>query len=287
MKWFRSNFKIILAIVWLNFVLSMVTWWWINGVTELRKYSNVDADAIRKIHMLTWEGAFFLIAIFVGGVAILILLYRDKLRIEQMRLFFSNFNHDLKTSIARVRLQTDLIAEEIKGSEHLVRLTEDINRLNLQLENSLLLSTHFGSQLLVEDFKLSQIISELRSECEEVEIKLKADVRLRGDRRVLSSLFRNLIHNSILHGKAKAIMLAPHTVSHGRVRIDFLDDGIGFLGSEEQLKTLGRSLQSSSGRRGFGLFVSQNLLRKMGGNMTFSKPKNGFCAQITVPGAIL
>src|SRR5689334_134119 len=137
MKWLRQNLKMILALLWLNFALSMVAWWWINGLEELKRFSQTDPETLRKIRMIKWEGSFFLAAICLGGIALLVLLYRDKVRHEQMRLFFSNFNHDLKTSIARVRLQTDLLREGMKGSEPLNRLTHDVNRLNLQLENSL------------------------------------------------------------------------------------------------------------------------------------------------------
>ena len=286
MKRIRTNLKMIAAFLWLGFALSMVGWWWWNGVTELKRFSAVDDESIRKIRMLTWEGAFFFGAIVVGGLALLVLIYRDKIRIEQMRLFFSNFNHDLKTSITRIRLQTELIEEDLKGAESLSRLKEDINRLNLQLENSLLLSTHFGSNLLLEEFKLSEIIRTLRSECPEIEIKLKNEVSIKGDRRVISSLFRNLIYNSLLHGRAQSISLTPKTIAANKIEIQFMDDGVGYAGSQEQLATLGRSLQSQSGRRGFGLFVSRNLLNKMNGDITFTRPEKGFCAHVLVEGRL-
>jgi len=62
------NLKITLAIIWLMFASSMVAWWWFNGLLELKHFSNPsDPEVLRKIRMISWEGSFFLGAIFIGG----------------------------------------------------------------------------------------------------------------------------------------------------------------------------------------------------------------------------
>jgi signal transduction histidine kinase len=281
------NFKITLAGLWLTFAVSMVAWWWFNGLTELKHFSNPnDPEVLRKIRMITWEGSFFLAAIVIGGASLLILLFRDKARHDQMRLFFSNFNHDLKTSIARVRIQTELLAEQMAPSEPLRRLTEDVNRLNLQLENSLLHSTQMEATLFYEHLKLSEVLRELRPECEELEIKLLNDALIHGDRRIVTSLFRNLIHNSLLHGESTAISIQGKSRGPNRIELTFVDNGSGFQGAEEHFKLLGTSYSRSSGRRGFGLFVARRLLHKMNSEMSFMKRSEGFEVRLQLPGEL-
>lgn len=287
MKGFKHNIKLILALLWLNFAASMVAWWWINGLEELRRYSTVDPETLRKMRMIRWEGSVFLAAIFIGGIALIFLLYRDKIRHEQMRLFFSNFNHDLKTSMARIRLQMDLLREEQKGSPALNRLADDVSRLNLQLENSLLLSAHSGDRIFRENLKLSDILREIRPECEDLEIKVRNDVKIRGDRRILTSLFRNLIQNSLTHGRSTTVEIESQPRGADRVELVFRDNGVGFQGDSNQLESLGHSLQSSTSKRGFGLFVSRNLLRRMNADMSFRQPVRGFEVRLQLSGEIL
>lgn len=281
------NLKITLAVIWLMFASSMVGWWWFNGLTELKHFSNhQDPEVLRKIRMITWEGAFFLGAIFIGGLSLLVLLYRDKSRNDQMRLFFSNFNHDLKTSIARVRIQTDLLSEQMNPSEPLRRLADDVNRLNLQLENSLLHSTHLEGKLFYEHLKLSEVLRELRPECEELEIKLQNDALIHGDRRIITSLFRNLIHNSLTHGESSSVSIQSRTVGANRIELTFIDNGQGFQGAEDQFHALGSSYNRNSGRRGFGLFVARKLLHKMNSEMSFLKSNAGFKVRLSLPGEL-
>mgnify|MGYP001612900147 CR=1 FL=1 len=138
-----QNLKIWLAVVWLMFTLAMVLWWWSLGLSKMPDNA--------KYSMMMWEGAFFVLATLTGGSVLIWLLIKDQARHQQIKTFFATFSHDLKTSIARLRLQADVMKEtgESRHDPSLERLAQDIYRLDLQLENSLILAQGDQTQILI------------------------------------------------------------------------------------------------------------------------------------------
>ena len=142
-KLLKPHVKTALAIIWFAFTFSLVTWWWIFFLLRLNPTEDASIEQLRKSHrMFAWEGSILLAAILLGGIALVIFTYRDQKRHQRLRFFFSTFSHDIKTSIARLRLQAEVLEEDLHSNTHPVmkRLIQDIQRLDLQLENSLLLS---------------------------------------------------------------------------------------------------------------------------------------------------
>ena len=118
-------------------------------------------------------------------------------------------------------------------------------------------------------------------------IKLKTDAVIRGDRRIVTSLFRNLIHNSMTHGESTAVSIQGRPVGNNRIELTFLDDGLGFQGAEEQFLSLGSTVsRGASTQRGFGLFVTKRLLQKMNSEMSFARKDKGFEVRLSLPGEL-
>ncbi|MFZ4405548.1 MAG: sensor histidine kinase, partial [Pseudobdellovibrionaceae bacterium] len=97
----RHHYKTILAVMWFLFTFSLVTWWWIYGLHQVSIYYPTDFQ--KKYSMLLWEGFFLLVTLFAGGAALIFFTWQDQRRHEKLKLFFSTFTHDLKTSISRLR----------------------------------------------------------------------------------------------------------------------------------------------------------------------------------------
>ncbi len=278
MSKFKDSLKFFLLALWLLFTSSMVAWWWFYGITQL---------AHPKKQMIMWEGGFFLTAIFLGAGALLIYIKRDQKRHEQLKIFFSTLSHDLKTSIARLRLQSEVLQEspELSSNVRLQKLIQDINRLDLQLENSLLLSQKEETKFLFENLKLSKLVESVRGDWQELEIKLTRDVEIKSDRRALISVFRNFLHNAVLHGKANLVRISVDAVSANRIRLSIVDDGQGFQGD---LKKLGAELlnhRESTGN-GVGLYLCSQLIQQLGGSLSFKTSAHGFSAFIEMPGHV-
>ncbi len=281
-----DRFKIGLSIFWFVMTFSMVTWWWIFSFQQVN--SPDFALPLEKLHkvkrMLLWEGTVLLSFIFVGGSSLLILTNRERLRNLRLRMFFSNFSHDLKTSLSRMRLRAEVLIENDQNPK-LQKLLEEVNRLDLQLENSLWVARGEEQKLLTQEFALGEMLSKLRLEWPELEVHLQRDAILRADRQALQSVFRNLFQNSWLHGKAKKIEIGVASLSPEILELVISDDGTEFLGS---LPFLGKEILPSfdKGGNGLGLYLTQFLLGRMKGKIRFEKPLRGFSVVLQIPGKL-
>lgn len=277
------QFKTFLAVIWFIFTVSMVGWWWIFALRQ-SAVGEVSAEVLKRHRMFLWEGSFLLTVIALGGGALIFLSYRDQKRHENLQSFFATFSHDIKTSITRLRLQAEVLEEEPgPPSSVLSRLIKDIARLDLQLENSLLLSTADSSRLIKENLKLSKLIESLRVQWPELQIHLDQDAEVRADRRAMTSVLRNLIQNAVLHGQASAVKFSVEQPSSERLEIVVEDDGRGFEGD---VTKLGRDFYRSKNDHGsgIGLYLSRLLLQKMHGDLRFTQSERHLKAHLLLEG---
>lgn len=263
----------------------MVTWWWIHGLEQVHLLKDsIPAERFNaSIRMMFWEGAVLVLAVAAGGGALIWLVSQERKRHEQMKLFFSNFAHDLNTAMTRLRLQCDVLREE-NGDASLQRLSESLNRLDLQLENSLWLAREDRQPFLKEKLKLSDLVSSLRMDCPEMEIRLAREAWLQADSSALRSVLRNLVNNSLIHGEATLVSIDVEAgTSPGRVRLRVKDNGKGYQGRRE---LLGRHLlQPKVGHgNGLGLYLCRRILERMNGQMQILSEQGGFQLWLDLPG---
>lgn len=276
------DFKLILAIVWGVFTSSMITWWWI-WFLKMAKPINPEH------RMFMWEGTFLITVVVIGGIYLAVYAARDSRRHEKLKLFFSTFSHDIKTSITRLRLQSEVLEEEYETSKNpvLKRLLQDISRLDLQLENSLYLANLDDTRFYIENLKISQLLQSLRHDFSDLNLELSKDAELQTDRRAILSIIRNLLQNSILHGKADHVIVTVEQKSKTDITLTFSDNGLGYKGD---LKKLGSEVLASknSQSNGLGLSLCQRLIHKLDGTLSFSSTANsGFQAELTIQGRLL
>jgi signal transduction histidine kinase len=280
----NGKIKTFLAVVWCLFTLSMVGWWWVYG---LNSHDSAE-EIIKKHRMLMWEGSILIATVVAGGGALIFLSYRDQKRHEQLQTFFATFSHDIKTSITRLRLQAEVLEEDNIQQKNpvLQRLVGDISRLDLQLENSLLLSSSESAKLLKETLRLSRIIESMRVLWGELEFRLNQDAEMMADQRALSSVLKNLIQNAVLHGQATVIEFSAKAVNSSTIEISVKDNGKGFQGS---LGHLGTEMYPSKNEKGsgIGLYLGRRLLKRMNGDLRFENPGQGLCAIVRVEGRVL
>lgn len=290
-KFLKPHVKTALAILWFVFTFSLVAWWWVFFLVRFNPAESSSLEQLTVSHrMFAWEGTILLSTILVGGFALVVFTYRDQQRHQRLRFFFSTFSHDIKTSIARLRLQSEVLDEELQGNTHpvLKRLIQDIQRLDLQLENSLLLANLEEGQLLHEKIALSDLLSSLRSEFPELSLELDREAFIYGDRRAFLSILKNLFQNSVIHGKATTVRLKVREMASNRIEVLLADDGLGFKGAVPVQKLGSEILKSrDANSNGIGLLITKRLLQKMNGNVHFeSKENEGFKSFIEIEGAL-
>ena len=277
-----SKLQFALSLFWFLFTFSLVVWWWVFSLHQLDLLSEVIEQVKHQSikRMLIWEGAVLVVAVFVGGLTLVVLTNRERQRNLRLRNFFSNFTHDLKTSLTRLRLRTEMLAEK-NPSPEVQKLLEEASRLDLQLENSLWVARGDSQRLFAEDISLSQCIGFLRVEWPELEVRLHQEALLQADGQALKSVFRNVFQNAWLHGEATKIDIKP-VLQNNIWTIEIDDNGKGFNGD---LKQLGAKLLNSKSERGngLGLFLTNDLIKRMNGQIKFLPIDKGFRLQIVLP----
>lgn len=274
----QSRLRFYLSIIWLVLIGALTTWWWLLSLRQLeatKEHMTIE-DFARQYRMIMSEGAFFVLAVLVGGLALIILAKKDLERHEQIRMFFGNFAHDLKTSISRLRLQSDLLRENF-DQQVLNRFGENMNQLDLQLENSLWVARGETQVMHVQDVKISSVMSAIRNEWPELELSMTSDAQVSADELALRSVFRNLIQNAVMHGKATKLQLVVKPVDQN-IEIQFQDNGQAFTGD---LTELGKNFiqPKTSHGNGLGLYLTRFLIDKLGGHIKFAQ---GQAAQLMV-----
>lgn len=295
----RFSWRLIAVASWLIFSVALAIWWLIFGLNQSERLSELAATAApavelqmvkeigRQHRMLMSEGITLVIMLLGGGAALLWSIRNDQRRARQIQEFLGAFTHDLKNSLGSLRLQAESLDEDLKdsGQSRIVRrLVKDTVRVELQLENSLMLAAPDSeSPLLIEKIEIGEVLERLSNHWPDLKVKIEGESLVYGDRRALDSIFKNLAQNAVVHGRASNVTIdinrrGPWT------HVVFNDDGRGFKGD---LSRLGRMFErhSSTSGSGLGLSLAIKLSKRIGGQLQIIDCANGFCVEVLLPNA--
>lgn len=289
----KLSWKAIAAIVWLLFSLALAGWWLIFALGQAdriaalagQSHSEMAQEVARRHRMLLSEGATLILLLFGGGGALLYHIRQESLRARRLREFFAAFTHDLKTSLASLRLQAESLEEDLKSTANekiMRRLVKDTVRLELQLENSLLLaSPDDSSRFFIEPIRLAEVLEPLPYNWPDLKITTSGDAFVECDQRALEGILKNLIQNASVHGRATEVQIQAQSSGEKAV-IRVLDNGRGFKGDHSQLGAMfGR--QSTTSGSGLGLYLARRLARQMKGDLRLPTSAQGFVVEIVLP----
>jgi signal transduction histidine kinase len=133
----------------------------------------------RQYRMIFWEGGSWIILLVLGGAALIALVQRESARVRRIREFFASFSHEIKTSLASLRLQAEALKDEHINSPILDRLIGDTVRLQLQLENSLFLASQDSLQLYIQPLALDHVLERMREQWPGLKIDLVRHCQVR------------------------------------------------------------------------------------------------------------
>ncbi len=293
----KVSWKLWAVTGWLIFSLALALWWLIFGLQQSARFldlarsasPDVAAEISREVaqqhRMLMSEGVTLVILLLAGGAALLWSIGTDLKRARRIQEFLAAFTHDLKTSLSSLRLQTEALEEDLKDSGQsrvAKRLVKDTVRLELQLENSLMLAApESESPLLIEHIEIADLLSLLAQYWPDLTVAIEGESVVYADRRALESIFKNLAQNSVVHGRSGKIQIdiqreGPWT------RVRFADDGRGFRGNFARLGRMFERHSSTSGS-GLGLSLAMQLSRRQGGSLQILDAAEGFVIEMMFP----
>jgi len=276
-RWFYG-----LTLVWVLMLLGLGSWWLYLVFKLHTSLSEINLPQLgsqaRFLNMMKWEGSFFFIFLVLLGGSLFIMYFRDMKKTKSMQAFFSSLSHELKTPLASMRLQVEVIKDLIEDETHdhdqlsnlASRLVQDTTKLEGELEKSLQLSRiEEDGSLTLEPMSLDRYLKRHALKLNGVlQIEFDIDEKAKevlADELALNVIFRNLFENTQRHNpKSKKVLISTQPKG-AYVELIYDDLGKKFLGSTYRLGELFYKFDSSKGS-GIGLYLIKNLMRKMDGN---------------------
>lgn len=275
-----------------SFILLMLTMlgsWWLVLVFRLAdqlKAINSPLSQSRLVNMIQWEGATFLILVILLTGVILYIYFQDNKKTSALQAFFSSLTHELKTPLASMRLQSEVIQDYINelslSNKEKEKITKYSNRLlhdSMRLENQL--DTHLQLSRVERDaiLNLNQIDladftqSEIKRYQDQLPIKFHGSDNkclVRVDDFALKTIIRNLIENSLRHAKTQELLVTIELIeATENYSLKFSDNGSSYQGPQAPLGTLFFKHNSPSGS-GIGLYLIKKLTTQMKGQFQVS-----------------
>ena len=221
----------------------------------------------------------------------------------QKDAFLSQVSHELRTPMTSIRSFAEILgaAEGVEPerraryskiihdeSMRLTRLLDDILDLSF-LENGRV-------QLNIETVRVADVIDRAVSATETLRREANVDIQrdpvaeaieIETDFDRLAQVFINLIANAIKYGRTDApeIAIRPR-IAAGRLEIDVADNGPGISRSDAELifeKFAKLSPEQSSGSAGLGLPISREIMRNLGGELSYVGRNEGAVFRIGLP----
>ncbi|MES2527195.1 MAG: HAMP domain-containing sensor histidine kinase [Bdellovibrionota bacterium] len=275
-RWFYG-----LTLLWIVLLFGIGTWWLYLVFKLHSMISDLNLPQLgsesKFLNMMRWEGSFFFIFLLLLGASLFVMYFRDLRKSKAMQSFFSSLSHELKTPLASMRLQAEVIKDLIEDESHshdqlaslTKRLIEDTDKLESELEKSLQLSRiEQDGNLTLTPVSLEKYLRRHQHKLDKVELVLNfpdgaADVM--ADELALNMIIRNLMENSLRHNPDTKTITVTSELRGQHVFVTYDDHGKKFTGPVEKLGELFYKFDSSKGS-GIGLYLIKNLMKKMRGN---------------------
>jgi signal transduction histidine kinase len=231
--------------------------------------------------------AFLLLAVSLALMAVVSAFYARKLDlvVGQLRQFVSDASHELKTPLAVLRGETELVLtrpRSTKDYEQALRIIDgELKTLSRIVEGLFTLSMADAGQLkfAAEQVCLDDVLEEsvslaaplARARGIQIERNFQHGVVVSGDPTFLRQLFLIFIDNAIKYSP-EGRLLRVNLVAGSDVRVSFEDQGIG-IAREDVDRIFERffrvaqrdAIDSQSG--GLGLAIAQAIVRAHGGSI--------------------
>ncbi len=206
---------------------------------------------------------------------------------DQVARFTSDASHELKTPLALMRAEAESALNARNSAPDQHELCANVIKQCLQLsqivDGLLFLSRADNRHLALEQetVDLASLVRELREDAEilalplilTLQCNLPSELRVRGDRRLLSRALMNLIDNAIKYNHAGGAVVVSALVHRETAVITIRSNGDGILGEAKE-KVFDRFYRGDSlsgdvaTGHGLGLSIAREIARAHNGDVT-------------------
>ncbi|PIP94233.1 MAG: hypothetical protein COW00_13470 [Bdellovibrio sp. CG12_big_fil_rev_8_21_14_0_65_39_13] len=265
----------ILTSLWVGLILLLGAWW----LFLIWKMGNPDTFIIRPNlgRIIFWEGGTFIVLLLFLSLTFIALYHKDRKKGSALQAFFAGMTHELKTPLASVRLQSEVIDELAKTLNNdrlnvlVGRLLHDTQKLENQMDKILQLSRlESGGELNISSL---DVVSQIELAFKRWGRELKWHIHNQTNKPIFvmmdefafELIMRNLIENTLVHSHSQNVTI--HLNDKGQdIELIYHDQG-EFSGDPKKLGQLFYKHNSKRGS-GIGLYLIHGLMKQMKG--TFS-----------------
>ena len=264
---------ITLSALWLALIMLLGSWWLFLVVKISRE---LDRDLMT---MARWEGAAFILLLLLISITLFYFYLQDIKKNRSMTSFFASLTHELKTPLASMKLQAEVIRETLdqerpsSSLERLQTLTnrliEDAGRLEDELDKLLQLSRmERGGELNLEKIVLCDFLNNFsRKQKARITLDIEGDARgeIWANEFAMDLVLRNLVDNSLKHAQSQRIKIILQQRPES-IQMTYDDQGRAYVGNPQELGKLFYKDAQSKGQ-GIGLYLIKTLMERMGGKL--------------------
>ncbi len=218
-----------------------------------------------------------------AGLAFIQMQERIKRLLTRRTEMLANVSHDLKTPLARMRLELEMLPDHEKKDS----LREDVLEME-QMVNEYLTFTKDTQAEAVEAIALQPLLEQLTRRQSDLSIALNCpDITLEGRPLGLKRALQNIISNAAKHATILHITAAMRS---NAISIVMEDDGPGIPEHEREhvfqpFVKLDSARSNQKGSVGLGLTIARDIINAHGGRIQLLRsPKlDGLRVEITLP----
>lgn len=284
MKKQPRKFLLYLTALWLGLILTLGTWWLyliIDISSRLNDFIGLSGSLEKELDYLKlaqYEGAAFVFLILLTSTTLFYLYFQDIKKNQSLTSFFASLTHELKTPLASMRLQAEVLQETVEELEKeskpvksmaklTQRLIQDAQRLENEMDNILQLSRiERGGSLNLRALDVNEFLLEEKRKRENTfALRIEGEVpKIMADEFALTLILRNLIQNTIKHAKKNEAIIKVSSQG-GTTQISYSDQTPNL---KVDLKKLGKLFhkEGDSTGSGVGLYLIKKLSFLMNGD---------------------
>ena len=217
---------------------------------------------------------------------------------EKQKQFISDASHELKTPLAVIEANADVLENEVGSNKWMKYIQNEIQSMN-KLINELLLLAKIENIDNLQDFKQFDvsketeiIVSMFESMAYERNVKLISNIQenitMNGNKEDLEHILSTLIDNAIKHTESQKEVVVDLSKEKNEVIIQVKNRGEAIPEEEkekifERFYRIDKSRNRNEKRYGLGLSIAKSTVEKYNGNIEVSY-KNGFTIfKVTIP----
>jgi signal transduction histidine kinase len=217
---------------------------------------------------------------------------RSAERIERLvgahKSLLANASHELRSPLARIRMAIEMLKSDAKP-ELRAELERDIAELDA-LVDEILLASRLDAGPEADAREDVDFLALAAEECARVDATLDGEpVTVRGERRLLRRLVRNLLENARRYGDGSPIEVRVTRPPGGGAELQVCDRGPGV--PEAERERIFEPFYRPAGARereggvGLGLALVREIARRHGGDATcLPRAGGGSCFAVSLPG---